>query len=77
VVERVVWKGSKEVEEWEKSERMVKSKYLNSLEMEGVEQPSGGDGVGASVVWVEETEDESFWRNDEGLEEIRKIGKRA
>jgi anoctamin-10 len=76
VVERVVWKGSREVEEKEKSELEVKQAYLKSLERVG---PGGlGDGVGLLGDGDEEgEEDKAFWDFDEGLDEIRRTLKEA
>jgi anoctamin-10 len=71
LVERMAWKGSREVEEKEKSELEVKRAYLKSLEPagDGVRPLGDGDNEGAG--------DNTFWEFDEGLDEIRRGLKEA
>ena len=83
IAERLVWNGSREVQEWESNERAVKERCLAILERENsfarVHAAVGDDGD------VDELDgdgfdgggDDAFWQFDEGLEEIRRIGKPA
>ncbi|KAG6902487.1 hypothetical protein C0995_016064 [Termitomyces sp. Mi166 len=86
LIERVFWKGSKEVEEQEKVDREIKSKFLRGYLVEdrrrsqSIIQPVEGSSVVAGGEHrASNTADpdvvSSFWDNDEGLEEISRISK--
>ena len=71
IVDKVFWKGSGEVEEREREERNVKSKFLSG---------SGVDLCVSTKITVdcgprEEVDSMGFWDHDEGLEEIQRISK--
>ncbi|KAI0060668.1 DUF590-domain-containing protein [Artomyces pyxidatus] len=73
LLERVLWKGSKEEERAERLAREVKEKYLQGVE---ARLPAA---AGAEVRAVEEPEEgaDAFWGYDEGLDEIKKGVKEA
>ncbi|KAF5376003.1 hypothetical protein D9757_008811 [Collybiopsis confluens] len=82
VMERLLWKGSEEVREREREERMVKEVFLKGLG--GVEVDSDGNGVGnaggdadGGVGAVTENGVFAFWDHDEGIDEIMRIAKEA
>jgi hypothetical protein len=66
VAERALWVRSTEVAEMEKSEKVVKERYLRSLV--GMDSDEDGKGDSASA-----GEHKAFWEREEGLEEIRKL----
>lgn len=81
LIEKMFWKGSKEVEEQEKVDREIKNKFLQGFLVEdnrksqetGVitgeeRQLSGAQNIDSETVL-------SFWGNDEGLDEILRISK--
>jgi len=74
MVERAMWRGSPEVAEKERAAREVKESYFKKLE-------GDGGGIGSVLGRGEDIqrdvgEDEkAFWGYDEGLEDIRKLGK--
>jgi hypothetical protein len=71
VVEKIWWKGGKEVQEREREERTMKEKFLETA----------GAGAGSVVLpedktKVPETEDKmGFWEHDEGVDEIKRLVK--
>lgn len=69
VMERLLWKGSKEEEASDEADRLVKEQYLKSLGLNDDETNSNvkEDGLG----------DVAFWKRDEGIEEIQKSVKDA
>ncbi|KZT25216.1 DUF590-domain-containing protein [Neolentinus lepideus HHB14362 ss-1] len=72
LVEMVVWRRNKDVQQAEVMEREVKERYLGSLGIEkSFVQAEKVDGVEESNAILE------FWQVDEGLEEIRKAVKDA
>ncbi|KIK58655.1 hypothetical protein GYMLUDRAFT_202492 [Collybiopsis luxurians FD-317 M1] len=85
VVERLLWKGSEEVREREREERMVKEVFLKGLGGVEVDMEGNGKGVGvgdadrAGVVGKEKATDGGFgfWDHDEGIDEILRIAKEA
>jgi len=64
VAERALWVRSTEVAEMEKSEKVVKERYLRSLG--GLDEDAKSDSESAG-------ENKAFWEREEGLEEIRKL----
>ncbi|KAF8994055.1 calcium-activated chloride channel-domain-containing protein [Cyathus striatus] len=71
VLDRVVWRASREVEEREGEERRVRSRFLGGAAEESelglkMEKVMGEDGDGMG-----------FWEHDEGVQEIRRIVKEA
>jgi anoctamin-10 len=90
-VERVVWTESHEVLAWEKSEREVKVRYLDSVQdvmsgaavVHGDDEDNDGDLAGSRRQGDEDDDGDDgddtdrFWLQDEGLEEIQRIGKQA
>ncbi|KAH8103893.1 DUF590-domain-containing protein [Cristinia sonorae] len=72
IVERVLWKGSKEEQEAERMDTAVKKEYLKSLGVADVtkemekEKEVGGGGV------VMSGGEKAFWEFDEGLQELEK-----
>ncbi|KAH7916667.1 calcium-activated chloride channel-domain-containing protein [Hygrophoropsis aurantiaca] len=74
ILERAIWKGSKEMKEAERVEREVKEKYLSNLG----ECPANEDVTSKSELQANKPDDWStFWEVDEGLEEIQKSIKDA
>ncbi|KAL0579877.1 hypothetical protein V5O48_002124 [Marasmius crinis-equi] len=71
IVNRVVWKESKERIERENEERRVKETFLKSLVVEKV-----GD-VSTRVKAVDMVEKHGFWDHEEGVEELQRILKEA
>ncbi|KAF8159945.1 calcium-activated chloride channel-domain-containing protein [Crassisporium funariophilum] len=77
LVERVFWRGSGEVEEREREDKVVKEKFLSGA---GVDLTGSKLRVGAGDGGVEgegEQDSMGFWEHDEGLEEIQRISKEA
>ncbi|KLO19131.1 DUF590-domain-containing protein [Schizopora paradoxa] len=70
VLERLLWKGSKEEEASEEADRLVKEQYLKSLGLSDEESVS-------STVKDEGLGDIAFWKRDEGIDEIQKSVKDA
>ncbi|KAK7687670.1 hypothetical protein QCA50_008885 [Cerrena zonata] len=79
VLERLLWKGSKEEKEAERLETVVKVQYLKSLGVADVREEKRGlaEKVGPSE--DEEITDgvKAFWEFDEGLDEIQRVLKDA
>lgn len=80
IVERVLWKGSKEEQEAERLDTVVKREYLKSLGVadvtKAVEEEKTAtttDGTSASGLAVGAPAGEkAFWEFDEGLQELEK-----
>ncbi|KAI0046519.1 DUF590-domain-containing protein [Auriscalpium vulgare] len=73
VLERVLWKGSKQEKQTEAAAREVKEQYLKNVEeSHAVGAPTEAPAVDATGDGVE-----AFWAYDEGLDEIRKVVKEA
>ena len=76
VLERLLWKGSKEEQEAERQETVVKVEYLKSLGVADVREEKSD--LAAKVGGVETREEEvsdgvkAFWEFDEGLDEIHR-----
>jgi anoctamin-10 len=70
VMERALWKGSKQVQQADETDRSIKENYLRSLGV-SLDARTGAVGEPLSVA------DKAFWERDEGLEEIRKALKDA
>lgn len=79
VVEKIWWKGSKEVVEWEREDQVIKERFLK-----------GGKGVIGDAEIVEDVSvnvdrkrakkgdvTDVFWEHDEGVDEIQRIVKEA
>ena len=81
VLERLLWKGSKEEQEAERQETVVKVEYLKSLGVADVREEKSD--LAAKVGGVETREEEvsdgvkAFWEFDEGLDEIQRVLKDA
>lgn len=88
VVEKVWWKGSVEVVEWEREDLIVKERFLNGGK--GVLDGDDDDGSGRNFERNVREEVERmkgqegggdpvamFWEHDEGVEEIQRIVKEA
>lgn len=74
-LERVLWRGSTEEREAERTETVVKEQYLRSLGVAGVadaENNAVGGGAGADA-----GESSAFWSHDEGLDELSRGTKEA
>ncbi|KAI0793794.1 DUF590-domain-containing protein [Fomes fomentarius] len=74
-LERVLWRGSTEEREAERTETVVKEQYLRSLGVVGVadaENKASGGGAGADA-----GESSAFWSHDEGLDELSRGTKEA
>lgn len=77
VVERIWWKGSREVQEREREERLMKEKFLDgnlsgtksASQVEPREKIPAENGLGG--------EDIGFWEHDEGVDEIKRLVKEA
>ncbi|KAJ3774182.1 calcium-activated chloride channel-domain-containing protein [Lentinula raphanica] len=79
IMERLLWKGSEEVKEREREERMVKEVFLKGLGG-SVEVDLDGRGVENEKVMNKDSVVDGgvgFWDHDEGLEEINRISKEA
>ncbi|EPQ56716.1 DUF590-domain-containing protein [Gloeophyllum trabeum ATCC 11539] len=74
LMENIVWKGSKEVQEAEVVERQVKERYLESI---GIGKQANLDKVQNLDGEADANGRDAFWVADEGLEEIRKAVKDA
>ena len=76
VLERLLWKGSKEEKEAERQETVVKVEYLKNLGVADVREEKSD--LAAKVGSVETREEEvsdgvkAFWEFDEGLDEIHR-----
>lgn len=71
LLERLMWKGSKEEKEAERLETEVKQQYLRSIGVADV----ASDNLADSKVMRqngEMSDGEAFWENDEGLDELTK-----
>ncbi|KAI0085807.1 DUF590-domain-containing protein [Irpex rosettiformis] len=71
VLERIIWKGSKEEKEEERLETAVKQEYLKSIGVADVAREDLAD----SKVFRENgemTEGQAFWEHDEGFQELSK-----
>ncbi|GAW00708.1 DUF590-domain-containing protein [Lentinula edodes] len=78
VMERLLWKGSEEVKERERDERMVKEVFLKGLGGGvGVEVDVDGNGFKNFNVANSNVEGVGFWDHDEGMDEINRISKEA
>jgi anoctamin-10 len=77
VLERVLWRGSKDEARVEKAEREVKETYLKSLELDKIEaSSSAGEKKKKSAGGATTTKEmDEFWEFDDGLEEIRRAVK--
>ena len=76
VLERLLWKGSKEEQQAEQMEKEVKEQYLQSLGLDTwdpQEAKVDEDGIDG----FEDFDGTGFWTRDEGLDEIRKSVKEA
>lgn len=83
MVERVFWRGSREVEEREREDREVKMQFLKgNVAKRGtpkfvgevlIEKEVGGELVDSDGA----TDSMEFWDHDEGVEEIQRISKEA
>ena len=71
LLERLMWKGSKEAKEAERLETTVKQEYLRSI---GVADVAGEKLADSGVLRAEGKVEagESFWENDEGMDELSK-----
>jgi len=69
VLERVFWKGSKEEDASEESDRLVKEQYLRSLGLD--EAVDGSLSKDKDAVQIDE-DTMRFWNRDEGVDEIQK-----
>jgi hypothetical protein len=77
VVERIWWKGSREVQEREREERTMKEKFLEGAGA-SVSRSVLLSGEKISVETGPETEDKmGFWEHDEGVDEIKRLVKEA
>jgi len=83
IVEMVFWTGSGEVEEKEREERNVKTKFSSGLGMDlggskvAVDSTMSGSVGGVVPEGAGESDSMGFWDHDEGLEEIQRISKEA
>ncbi|EKM50205.1 uncharacterized protein PHACADRAFT_264804 [Phanerochaete carnosa HHB-10118-sp] len=71
ILERLMWKGSKEEQAAERLEAQIKQQYLRSI---GVADVATGDLADSKVLRQNEVpqEEQAFWAEDEGLEELSK-----
>lgn len=79
VVERIWWKGSREVQEREREERIMKERFLEGAGAgggKGVLEPE--EKIKLPVETGPEAEDKmGFWEHDEGVDEIKRLVKEA
>ena len=71
LLERVLWKGSREEREAERLETAVKQQYLKSIGMADI---ASGDLADSGILREngKQAEGQAFWEYDEGLEELSK-----
>lgn len=72
VLERLMWKGSKEERLAQRQETVVKQEYLKSIGFADVVQGSSGNLAKTTGGATEMEEGQAFWEHDEGLEELSK-----
>lgn len=72
VLERLMWKGSKEERLAQRQETVVKQEYLKSIGFADVVQGSSGNLTKTTGGTTEMEEGQAFWEHDEGLEELSK-----
>lgn len=78
VLERLLWKGSREEREAERADTVVKKEYLKSLGVADVtkavedEKAANGKAGGAGVGPMMSGGEQAFWEFDEGLQELEK-----
>ncbi len=79
LVERIWWKGSKEVQERESEERLMKEKFLDSniSGANGIGLVEPGEKVKLPDEKVPEVGGIGFWEHDEGVDEIKRLVKEA
>ncbi|CAL1715387.1 unnamed protein product [Somion occarium] len=78
VLERLLWKGSKEEKEAERMETVVKEQYLRSLGVADVREEKTDVAVATKADAVDVSDGaEAFWEFDEGLDEIQRVLKDA
>ncbi|KAJ3566882.1 hypothetical protein NP233_g6723 [Leucocoprinus birnbaumii] len=82
IIEKIWWKGSQEVQDWEKEEREVKEKFLEgagaSLHASHVSLKPPPQAEGLSVEAEQKGKEQTgFWVLDEGIDEIRRLAKDA
>ncbi|KAF5362451.1 hypothetical protein D9756_002731 [Leucocoprinus leucothites] len=81
IVERIWWKGSREVQESEREESSMKERFLEGAgasiyAAKNISEP--GEEVKPSVETESEAEDKmGFWGHDEGVDEIKRLVKEA
>ncbi|KAJ3869112.1 calcium-activated chloride channel-domain-containing protein [Lentinula novae-zelandiae] len=83
IIEKIMWEGSTEVENWRNEMKRVKTGFLDGLSDEGVlshANVSGGSGASHKAQTEKEKikpnkkhSPDIFWSYDEGLEEIRRL----
>ncbi|KAJ3814467.1 calcium-activated chloride channel-domain-containing protein [Lentinula aff. lateritia] len=86
IIEKVMWEGSAEVENWRNEMKRVKTGFLDGLSDEGVLSQANVSGEsGTKSLLTKDKEDlqqapnlqldspDIFWTYDEGLEEIRRL----
>lgn len=66
-LERCLWRGSKEEQDAERAETVVKEQYLRSL---GVAEVANAGGEGPEAAHEVASSPEAFWMHDEGLDEL-------
>jgi len=79
IVERIWWKGSREVQEREREERLTKEKFLdgNIGGAKGTSLVEPKEKVKLPVERGPEAGDTGFWEHDEGVDEIKRLVKEA
>lgn len=78
IVERIWWKGSREVQEREREERLMKEKFLDG-NLSGTKVTSRVEVKDKNPVenGSKGGEDMGFWEHDEGVNEIKRLVKEA
>ncbi|KXN83968.1 hypothetical protein AN958_00612 [Leucoagaricus sp. SymC.cos] len=81
IIEKIWWKGSREVQEREREERAVKERFLESAGASVTAMKSvvkSGEKAKVPVETGPEAEDRmGFWEHDEGVDEINRLVKEA
>jgi len=86
VIERIFWKGSREVKDRETDERTIKERFVRSClyqqdeesankSLRGIKDVTTGVDIVHTADGAITDSDTSFWVNDEGLEEISRVSK--
>ena len=76
VLERLLWKGSREEREAERADTVVKKEYLKSLGVadvtKAVEDEKAANGKAGGAGSAMSGGEQAFWEFDEGLQELEK-----